>query len=206
MQVAVPQAGHQLELAAGAVAGQELETAGCSQVAEVGGDLREDAVEGAEHRLRIVHPGVPSVDEAKPAADEGKPAADEEKPAADEGKPAADEDKTAVAAGPPVLQEPTFEQAGSGWRLTVRASGPVGFKYFRLKKSTAPPAPPRLVIDVKGATWTGPSQVASPAPFVSRIRFGKQPDAIRLVLDFKVGRLPKYAITKGDDALTVRFP
>jgi len=142
----------------------------------------------------------PAADAKPPATDAKPPAADVEPPATDTEPPAADAKPLAATAGPPMLEQPTFVQAGSGWRMVVRASGPVAFKSFTLK------APPRLVIDVKGASWNGPGQVTAPAPFVSRIRFGRQPDAIRLVLDFTSGQIPKHAMTTGDDQMTIRFP
>ncbi len=66
-------------------------------------------------------------------------------------------------------------------------------------------SPPRLAIDVKGARWQGPGQVDAPAPFVERIRFGKQPDAVRLVLDFAGQRVPELRVHSGTDGIEVVF-
>jgi hypothetical protein len=97
------------------------------------------------------------------------------------------------------LSAPRFEKISTGWRMVIEASSPIRFKHFTLK------APPRLAIDAKGASWSGTSQLDAPAPFVIRIRFGKQPDATRLVLDFDGQKIPNHQIDAGNGRLTITF-
>jgi len=107
--------------------------------------------------------------------------------------------KPAPSSGPPSVSMPEFEQVDDGWRMVIRASGPVKFKHFTLK------SPPRLAIDVKKATYSGTQQIMAPTRFISRLRFGKQTDAVRLVLDFTGKKVPRYRIDKGPDSITVTF-
>ncbi len=95
---------------------------------------------------------------------------------------------------------PQFSKTEEGWKMTISADVPISSKYFSLK------SPSRLAIDIKGAKWPGQAQIENPAPFVSKIRIGKQPDFVRIVLDFKTEQVPRYKVEKAQKSLTVQFP
>jgi uncharacterized protein (TIGR02266 family) len=108
-------------------------------------------------------------------------------------------DKAPIAPGPPRVSAPVFTQDAQGWRMELAVNKPTRFKHFTLKN------PPRLAVDVLNAHWINESKMETPLPIVNRIRFGKQPKAARLVLDFKGKKVPKLKIERGKDRLTIRF-
>lgn len=121
----------------------------------------------------------------------------EDKPVTED-KPEPDEQEDSAAS--PGVGAPVFSRAGDGWRLELRASGRTATKHFTLKD------PPRLVVDFKKATYTGPGHTldAEP-PFVKQVRVGEQPDFTRYVLDFEGATVPKHTLTEHPDGVTVVF-
>ncbi len=138
----------------------------------------------------------------------GESANEPHKSPASEVKASADQDKTQGKDNTgeqgkdvsPKIFAPHFSKIDSGWKMEIGATVPVHSKHFSLK------SPPRLAIDIKGAIWTGQAQIENPAPFVSRIRIGKQPDHIRFVLDFNTTVVPNYKVRKKEKSLAVLFP
>jgi uncharacterized protein (TIGR02266 family) len=106
----------------------------------------------------------------------------------------------AAAEGQALVDLPVFERSPSGWRMEISATGPVEWKTFTLKN------PARLAVDAQGADYTGKRQaLENPAPFVSRVRIGKQPAFIRYVLDFGA-EIPAHDIQKSPRKLVITFP
>ena len=159
----------------------------------------------------------PSAADTQPKADESAAAdsqAKADEPSAADTQPKADEPSAADTqpkAGLPaeadsqakegaLIRSPLFERASNGWRMTIPLSRRADERHFTLE------SPPRLAIDVEGARWQGPGQIDAPAPFVERIRIGKQPDAVRLVLDFAGQRVPELRVHPSADGIEVVFP
>jgi uncharacterized protein (TIGR02266 family) len=93
---------------------------------------------------------------------------------------------------------PVFSQKGGEWRMVIAATGPVEVKHFTLKD------PPRLAVDFKGAVYSGKTRtLESPAPSVTRVRVGEQPEFTRFVLDFDGSEIPKHRIIKKEDRVVV---
>ncbi len=112
-------------------------------------------------------------------------------------KPAIESEKKTEAAvsGPPV-----FSQQGKRWKMVLTVEGPVKTRHFKLKD------PPRLAIDFLGASYRGSAQsFEAPAPFVSRVRVGLQPEHTRFVLDFAANKVPAYEVESAGDKVTVWF-
>jgi uncharacterized protein (TIGR02266 family) len=96
---------------------------------------------------------------------------------------------------------PEVVQTASGWQMIFEAGSPLKIKHFTLK------APPRLVVDFYGATFTEKSTVKqSSLPFVSKIRVGKKEELIRFVLDFSGSRIPKFQTSKTKNSISITFP
>ena len=57
----------------------------------------------------------------------------------------------------------------------------------------------------RSRSGSGEAKMESPVSFVNQIRFGKQPKAARLVLDFTGQKVPKLKIERGKDRLIIRF-
>jgi uncharacterized protein (TIGR02266 family) len=131
--------------------------------------------------------------DSQPKADQ--PAEADSQPKA--GQPAEADSQAKAGA---LIRRPLFERASDGWRMTVPLSRRADERHFTLE------SPPRLAIDVKDGRWQGPGQIDAPAPFVERIRFGKQPDAVRLVLDFAGRRVPELRVHSSADGIEVVFP
>ena len=108
-------------------------------------------------------------------------------------------DKPPIAPGPPRVSQPVFTQDAQGWRMELAVSKATHFKHFTLKN------PPRLAVDVLNASWISEAKMEPPVSFVNQIRFGKQPKAARLVLDFTGQKVPKLKIERGKDRLIIRF-
>jgi uncharacterized protein (TIGR02266 family) len=95
---------------------------------------------------------------------------------------------------------PVFSESSSGWRMVLKANGPVKTKNFTLKD------PPRLAVDFLDSGYSGDSRtIDSPTPFISRVRVGLQEGYTRFVLDFEGKKIPKHKLVKGKDAVTVVF-
>ena len=123
-----------------------------------------------------------------------------EKPASDdepETSPGADIEEEADA----TAELPEFRETGSGWEMTLRFDRPVKIKHFSLS------APPRLVIDVFGASLSGKKTLtlSSPTPFISQVRVGKAEDHVRFVLDFEGAKIPAHETNIQSNSLQVTF-
>jgi uncharacterized protein (TIGR02266 family) len=117
----------------------------------------------------------------------------------DKPKPKSESGSEMPNPGSPVLSEPRFVQEQGGWKLILEASSPLVFNLFTLK------GPPRLVIDAKLASYPGQQLIQSPTPFIGRARFGRQPQAVRLVLDFVGSRVPKHSIQRSEKQIVISF-
>ena len=99
------------------------------------------------------------------------------------------------------LGAPVFERADGVWQVRFPIDGPVQLDSFRLQR------PPRLALDIKRAdldTHLG-AHPAQP-PQLARVRIGKRGQGLRLVLDFKGIKVPRYEIETLPDAIQVRLP
>ena len=102
--------------------------------------------------------------------------------------------------GPPSVALPVFSKTTDGWQMVLQATAPVRIKHFKLKN------PPRLAFDLHKAHYTGDQKhLRFPAPFVSRLRVGKQSGFVRFVLDFKGEKVPRHRVAKDADRAVVRF-
>jgi uncharacterized protein (TIGR02266 family) len=146
----------------------------------------------------IAQPEAPKPEVAKPEAPKPE-VAQPEAPKPESPKPEVPKPEQ-LAAGQALVDLPVFEKGDSGWRMEISATGPVQWKTFTLKN------PARLAVDALGAGFSGKRQaLENPAPFVSRVRIGKQPDFIRFVLDFGAS-IPKHEIQKSPQKLVISFP
>jgi uncharacterized protein (TIGR02266 family) len=93
---------------------------------------------------------------------------------------------------------PVFSEKDGEWRMVITATGPAEIRHFTLKN------PPRLAVDFKGAVYSGKTRtLESPAPAVTRVRVGEQPEFTRFVLDFDGTEIPKHRIVKKEDRVVV---
>jgi hypothetical protein len=95
---------------------------------------------------------------------------------------------------------PRFEKSPRGWQVKLSATRPTKFKHFVLRE------PPRLVIDVYEADYTGEfTSENNPTPFIAKLRVGKQKQSIRFVLDFSTPTIPTYEAKLSANNITIVF-
>jgi len=111
-------------------------------------------------------------------------------------QPTSPQPDTPASSGPPL-----FSRKPDGWRMILAVSGPVTLKHFTLKD------PPRLAVDVKGASYSGKVRTfQQPTGFVTRVRVGPHEDFVRYVLDFTGSQVPPFRLVKKARTVEIVFP
>ena len=143
----------------------------------------------------------PKKDEVEKPAEDSAGAEEHTGPAADKVDEEANrQEKPAESTTIPTVGRPDFQQTPKGWKMVIESSKPLEVKHFTLKD------PPRLALDLQDAEYTGDQRtLQAPAPFVARVRIGKQEGFIRFVLDFEGQKVPTHKVSPGDNKIVVLF-
>jgi len=110
------------------------------------------------------------------------------------------QEQAAESATGPTVGSPEFEHTQDGWKMVIASSNQLEVKHFTLKN------PPRLALDLQDAEYTGDQRtLEAPAPFVARVRIGKQEGFVRFVIDFEGQKVPAHKVSPGGKEVVVLF-